>query len=181
MWSINRRGVSALIVGVLACSLASCYTLLKHPKTGEPAEDMDFASCTDCHESYPYPGPYDEIAPWDLPPWWYPPVVVVRDGPTRRTVIDREQVERLDSQGLIGRRRIEPPPGVNPGPGAIMPPVGAGGQAATPDAGEPAVIKRSAPGNDTGTRQIESKKAAKENDKASAADSKRSGDTKDKQ
>lgn len=178
MWLTNRRRLAALIIALLSCSLAGCYTLLKHPKTGDVADDMDFASCTDCHESYFYPGPYDPIGPWQPPPWWYPPVVIVNEGGKQRTIIDRDRVEKSDDNGLIGRRPIEPPPGITPGPGTSPPPVGGveqpGSQPST--GGQPAVIKREAQGNDSGARPIEDKKV----EKRSNQDSKRSDGTKEK-
>lgn len=179
MWLINRRHASALVTVVLCCSLVGCYTLLKHPRTGETAEDMDFASCTDCHDSYPYPGPFEPYEPFvDLPPWWYPPVVIVNDGGKQRTIVDREKVERSDDEGLIGRRPIVPPLGVTPGTGVSTPPVGGTGQTALPPAAgsPPAIIKRQAPPNESGTRSIENKKVEKESNQGS----RRSDETKEK-
>jgi hypothetical protein len=176
MWLINRRRLAALIIALLTCGLAGCYTLLKHPKTGDVAEDMDFASCTDCHESYFYPGPYDPRLRIVEPPWWYPPVVVVDEGGKRRTIVDRDRVERVEGDRLIGGRGIETPAGITPGPGTTMPPAGGAVQApSTPAAGgEHAIIKRQSRGAETGTRPIEDKKI----EKRSNQDSKQSDTTK---
>ena len=176
MWLTNRRRLAALVIALLACSLAGCYTLLKHPKTGDVAEDMDFASCTDCHESYPYPGPYQPVMGGPIQsPWWYPPVVVDEK---HRTIIDRQKVEKSDDNGLTGRRPFGPPPGTTPGPGISAPPVGGVAQPATPPASgaEPAIIKRQAQGTESGTRPIEDKKV----EKKSNQDSKRSDETKER-
>jgi hypothetical protein len=175
---INRRPVSAVMIVLLTCCLAGCYTLLKHPTTVELTDDMDFASCTDCHDSYPYPGPYDEVAPWSPPPWWYPPVVIVNEGGKQRTIVDRAKVERTDEDSLIGRRKITPPPGVTPGLGVSTPAAGGTAQpGATPATeGQPTIIKREAPANESGTRTIENKKV----EKAGGQDTKRSNETKEK-
>jgi hypothetical protein len=106
---IGRR-IVVLIVVLLSFSLVGCYTLLKHPQTGELAEESDFTRCSACHPEYPYIPP--ETGPL---PWWWGPVVIVKE--KDRPIVKRDP-ERSDDW-----KRIEPGLGIVLPPGQ-KPPVG---------------------------------------------------------
>jgi len=89
---IVRGRIGLFIVLLASCCLAGCYTVLRHPTTGELAEESDFTRCSDCHDAGVY-WPPDPIDPWYPPPWWWGPVVIV-DGD--RPIIQRQVGERGD-------------------------------------------------------------------------------------
>lgn len=107
--------IAPILFLMLACSLAGCYTLLKHPDVAEAPEETDFGRCTECHSSYSHTTPHHPgyAEPWwdyyELP-WWYQSAIVISDslaGETDyRSIMEREPV-RSDGSGV----------GINP-PGA---------------------------------------------------------------
>lgn len=162
---IDHGRIVLCIVILASCCLAGCYTVLKHPTTGELAEESDFTRCSDCHDAAVYmpPDPFD---PWYPPPWWWGPVVIV-DGD--RPIIQRQIGgsrdwpfnKTKDPIGIVG------PGGANPLP---PPPVPAdGGEGGT-------AVKKDAAGGDQsdGSRPVHTRDPEK-----GSGDSQQSG-SKDK-
>jgi hypothetical protein len=151
---IDRRRIVVLIIILISCSLAGCYTLLKHPKTGELAEESDFTRCSDCHASFLYPPPFmPPYDPWDPPPWWWGPVVVVGGEGGSRPIILREPVKGDDQPGITPPIGVSPPHVKQP----VEPP------AAPPTGGEGETIKKDVKSSDQsdGSRPIHEREPQK--------------------
>ena len=124
---IDCKRIVVPVIVLVSCSLAGCYTILKHPKTGELAEESDFTRCSDCHQTPPYPPfPPDPRYP---PPWWYGPVVV----DSQRPIHQRELERPGDWDPIKKPPGIKPPPGVRPIEPPPTPPTGGDGGSAAKD------------------------------------------------
>jgi hypothetical protein len=162
---IDRRRIVVPIIILLSCSLAGCYTLLKHPRTGELAEESDFTRCSDCHASFLYPPPFvPPYGPWDLPPWWWGPIVVVRGEDGNRPIIIREPVKRDDPPGINPPIGVKPPAGKQPIEPPTAPPTGGDGGTITKD------VKSN--GQSDGSRPIHEREPEKGNDNSQQSGSK---------
>jgi len=174
--------IAPILFLMLACSLAGCYTLLKHPNVSEGPEETDFGRCTDCHSSYSHATPHNlgYAEPWwdyyELP-WWYQSAIVLPDslaGKTDyRSIIEREPV-RSDGSGV----------GINP-PGAVGVPLVPTKEhrAEGESAGEDKTTKKRTGDDLNGDkRSIEDRNATRRrsDDKAADTKSRQSADDKDR-
>jgi hypothetical protein len=156
----GQQSVAAIAIVMLICSLAGCYTLLKHPDVLQAPEDGDFARCIDCHPSYFHPSLYHSmyVGPWwdyyELP-WWY----------QRSFTVSDSFGGRPDYRGIISR---EMPPtagtgiGVNPlGVGSPLIPVRELQRGRESASDEEVIEKGGADESKRATRSIEKRETAK--------------------
>jgi len=174
----NRTLIVPVFAAILVLSLAGCYTLIKHPNVAESPAEADFGRCTDCHDRYFHPGPYDPDYPdpwwmyYELP-WWYNEVVVVPEMDSlgssgHRSIIAREPIKRpIDGSGI----GFTAPGGGGTAGAPVMRPL------ASPDSsiGTGTMIKKHTGSESRGdARSIDERSATKR-----GSDEKQSGDAKD--
>jgi len=172
MHRAQQSVAAAILLVVLAGSLAGCYTLLKHPDAAEAPEYDDFSRCAECHESYSSVMPFRSayVGPWwdyyELP-WWYQRAIVAADslgGEVNYRSIMEGEPARATGSGV----------GVSPLGGAGVPEMhmerGAGAAVQEEDK---AVKKRAGEGPPGDKRSIEERSSTKRGSEDKAAEAKR--------